>query len=410
MKALVAKGSVLLFLLYTMWYKEAFGDFLPALYGGAALVVITTLLYVDHKPLKAIIPPNGIIWGIGFGIYSLVSGMVVASNRELLVSSIVTYIAFMLICWCICIICRGEKDIQWLLKCITTVCYVCAVYTVFYGKPSDGSINGMYAISMGPENNPNTLGIFMVYGVFSVLYDKKSKLGELVLSLGSVLLFFYVIILTCSRKALACGGLLCFVWLAVFVSDTHNLSNKKEKKIKYGVLVAVLAVGITYFIKEYVNTASFAKIQRLGSDGSSLKRMELYREAVDFFRSSKLFGVGFNQFRLLSSFKTYAHSTYAEVLADGGIFGCIVYFYPIIHAGIALVKEVRKSLSYQTGMLFALFVVEIFLGTAIIFMYGFEHLIIWSILYMKVEEYLYKVTEDEKGEKLCQSFVPLSDS
>lgn len=402
MKSVAAKGSVLLFLLYTMWYKEAFGDFLPGLYGGAALIVITTLLYVDHKPLKAIIPPNGIIWGVGFGIYSLVSGIVVASNRGLLVSSIVTYMAFMIICWCICIICHGENDIHWLLKCITIVCYVCAVYTVVFGKASGNSINGMNAITMSSENNPNALGMLMVFGTFSVLYDKKHKFGELIWMLGSVLLFCYVIILTGSRKSLVSAGLLCFGWLVSFVRDTHNLNNKNEKRIRYGVLMVALAIGITYFIKEYVNTVSFAKMLRLGSDGSTLKRMEMYREGVEFFKSSKLFGVGYNQYRVKSAFNTYAHSTYAEVLADGGFFGCLLYFYPIIKTGVILVKKLKTKLSYQQAMLLALYAVEMLLGVGVIFMYSFGHLLMWSILYMTAEtEYLSEVTDDSRGEMLC---------
>lgn len=406
MKAVAAKGSVFLFLLYILWYKEAYGDFSPALYGGAALIVITTLLYVDHKPLKAVMPPKGIIWSIGFGIYSLITGLVVASNRELLASSIETYMSLLLVCWCICIICNGENDIQWLLKCITIVCYACAVYTLLFGKPY---WNGIYVTTMGPENNPNRLGILMVFGMFSVLYNKRTRVGELALTLVTVLLFFYVIILSGSRKALLSGGLLCLVWLISFVKDTQNLSNRKEKIIKYGLVVAVLAIGSIYFLKNYVNTASFERLQKLIAGGASSNRTEMYKEAVKFFKISKLFGVGFNQFRVLSSFKTYSHSTYAEVLADGGVFGCILYFYPIIKAGITLIKTLKISPSYQIGMLFALYAVEMFLGTGVIFMYGFEHLLIWSILYMTVEkEYLCKATDDRRGEKICQNFAPSS--
>jgi hypothetical protein len=94
------------------------------------------------------------------------------------------------------------------------------------------------------------------------------------------------------------------------------------------------------------------------------------------------------------------------VLADGGIFGCIIYFYPVIQTGFALVRKNRKNMSYQVGMLLALFLVEIFLGTAIIFMYSFEHLIIWSFLYMTVEDSsLIDMKNHNRGEKVCQKSV-----
>ena len=64
MKSVAAKGSVLFFLLYRLWYKEAFSDILLVLYGGTALIVLTTLLYVDHKPLKELLPAKGILLGI----------------------------------------------------------------------------------------------------------------------------------------------------------------------------------------------------------------------------------------------------------------------------------------------------------------------------------------------------------
>ena len=224
--------------------------------------------------------------------------------------------------------------------------------------------------------------------------------------LASVLLFFYVIILTGSRKSLLSGGLLCMIWLIAFIRDTYNLTDRREKRLKYALLLVTLVIGVAYFVKYYIGTVSFERLQILFKDGSSSVRMEMYRESVDLFKTSKLFGIGFNQFRVHSIFRTYAHSTYAEVLADGGVFGCIVYFYPVIQTGFALMKKIRRGLSYQVGMLLALFLVEMFLGTGTIFMYSFEHLIIWSFLYMTVEDSsLIDMKNHNRGEKVCQKSV-----
>lgn len=399
MKSVAAKGSVLLFLLYRLWYKEAFNDILLILYGGTALIVLTTLLYVDHKPLKALLPAKGILIGVYFGVYSLITGLVVATDRGLLVSSIITYMAFLLICVCISVICYGENSFQWLLKCIAIVSYVCAIHTLFFGKPF---YNGIYVTTMGPNNNPNALGIMMVLGMFSVLYNQRKKLYELILPLASVFLFGYVIILTGSRKSLLCGGLLCFVWLINFVIDTHRSTNSKSKISKYVLLIAATTIGVMYFMKHYANTASFERLILLSKDGSSTARMEMYRESFEFFKSAKFFGIGFNQFRVLSSFKGYAHSTYAELLADAGIFGCVLYFYPIIKTGVLLIKQMWNKPSYQVGMLFALYVVEIILGAAVIYMYIPNQLVIWSILYMAAENTsLIDTVDHHKGEMIC---------
>lgn len=408
MKAIAAKTSIFLFLLYMLWYGATYRNVPLFLYGGAMLVVVTTAIYANHRTLGCLVPPKGILLWLGFGAYSLIIGLVVATDRSLLVSSIERYMAFLVVCWCICVICTEENDIQWLLKCIIIVCHICALYTVFFGKQYG---DGVYYISMGPKSNPNSLGILMLYGMFAVLYNKKHKLGEVLGMLVSMLLFFYVVILTGSRKSLISGALLCMVWLIAFVRDTHKIANKREKRLKYALLLIVLVIGWVYFAKHYANTASFTRLQTLFNDGSSFVRMGMYREAVELFKTSKLFGIGFDQFRVLSSFDTYSHSTYAEVLACGGILGCVVFFYPIIQTGIVLVKKLRNSPSYRMGMLLALFLVEIFLGTGMIFMYSFDHLLIWSILHMTAENpELVDRKAHKRGEKLCQKFAPLSGS
>lgn len=398
MKAVASKASIFLFLLYSFWYRSAYRYVSLFLYGGAILVVITTAIYVNHRTMSCLIPPKGILFWVGFGVYSLLTGLVVATDRGLLVSSIVTYMAFMLVCWCICIVCQGENDIKWLLKCIAIVCHVCAIYTVFFGKQS-----GIYAITMGPDDNPNSLGVLMVYGLFSVLYNKKRKVGELLGMLASTMLFFYVIILSCSRKSLLSGALLCLVWLIAFVRDTHKHANRREKSMKYALLLITLAIGGIYFVKYYANTNSFERLQFLGSDGSTHLRLEMYKEGWEFFKSSKLFGIGYKQYMVHSSYGAYAHSTYAEVLACSGIFGCILFFYPIMKTGLAIVKKLRRNPSYQKGMLLSLFLVEMFLATGVIFMYSLDDLIIWSILYMTTENTsLIDMENHNRGEKLCR--------
>ena len=220
--------------------------------------------------------------------------------------------------------------------------------------------------------------------------------------LASALLFFYVIILTGSRKALISCGLLCIIWLITFVKDTRKLADRREKKLKFTLLFAALVISVIYFVKYYANTASFERLQNLLAGGSSIRK-EMYREAVDLFKTSKFFGIGFNQFRVHSIFRTYAHSTYAELLADGGIFGCIIFFYPVIKTGLVLVKKLRKSPSYQMGMLLALFLVEIFLGTVVIYLYDFVSLLIWTILYMIIENVsLIDAKNHNRGEKVCR--------
>ena len=52
MRAKAAKISIFLFLLYLLWYRDAYQHVSLFLYGGTLLVVGTVLLYVNHRPLR----------------------------------------------------------------------------------------------------------------------------------------------------------------------------------------------------------------------------------------------------------------------------------------------------------------------------------------------------------------------
>ena len=382
MKAIAAKGAIFLFFVYLVWFRAAHHHVSLYLYGGTALVAITTLLYVNHKPFKCLIPPKGIMFWMGFAIYSLVVGLVVASDRNQLISSVVTYMAFLFVCYCAYIISRGENDIQWLIKVIIIVCYICAVYTLFWGKPYQTEF---YVTTMGPENNPNTLGTTMVFGMFAVLYSNKQKLGGLVFIFATLTLFTYVIVLTGSRKALLSALVLGVIWFAAFLRDAWKNYKRRGRFLRISLVVAGACFAIAYFTNAYADTASFERMLMLFAKGGMDARQSMYAEAFDMFKTSPLFGIGYDQYRLHSSYGTYSHATYAEVLSCGGIFGSLIYFTPVIWTGYLIYKKLKNEKSYRVGILFALYAVEMFLGTGNIFMYSFMHMTMWTIMFMLLE-------------------------
>lgn len=383
MKAKVSKFSVFLFLLYLLWYTEAKASVALFLYGGTALVAITTIIYTNGKSTRILMPPKGILYGVGYGVYSLVTGIVIAADRSVMASSLKTYLAFLFVCYCIVIICQGEGDISWLLKIIVAICSICMIYTLFWGYRY---YNGVYVITMGPENNPNSLGALMVFGMFAVLYRNEQKTGRLLFSFATVILFGYIIILSGSRKALISATVLCMIWFVTFLKDTWKNCERAERIKRFLLVAIMLGIAFAYFNNAYLKTASFERLLRLFSGGGTNSRWGMYVEAAELFKKSMLFGIGFDQFRVLSSFHSYSHSTYAEVLACGGILGCLIYFTPIIWTGCLIYKKLKKEKNYQAGMLFALYAVEMFLGTVNIFMYTFMHMMMWSILYILTEK------------------------
>lgn len=394
MKFAAAKGSVFLFLLYLLWYTETKGHVSLFLYGGAALITITTLIYINGRTVSLLFPPKGILFGAGYGVYSLVTGIVVAANKGVLVSSLITYFAFLFVCYCIAIICLGERDVSWLLKIIAAVCVLCAIYTLFWGYRYK---NEVYVTTMGPENNPNRLGALMVFGMFAVLYRNERSFGKLLVTCVLSVLFIYVIILSGSRKALISAIALGGFWFVTFLRDTWKKCERMEQVKRLSLAAIMLGIAVAYFTNTYLETASFERFLRLFAENGTSSRWAMYVEAAEMFKKSMLFGVGFDQYRILHFLQTYSHSTYAEVLACGGILGCLIYFSPIIWTGCLVYKRLKKEKSYSAGMLFALYTVEMFLGAVNIFMYTFMHIMVWTILYVLTENEDIYCLEDRFG-------------
>lgn len=392
----LSKFSIFLFLLYLLWYKEAFSNSTLFLYGGTAVVAISTLLYIHGKTYKVLSFPKGIKYAIVYGFYSLIIGGVVARDHGLLISSLVTYFAFLFVCCCICIICIGENDIKWLFKSIIVICIFCAAFTILRGYDY---YNGVMVVTMGPENNPNTLGALMVFGIALMMFRNKRRIMDLVVLLFFMLVFSYVIILTGSKKSLLSAAILILIWLVVYLRDIHKNGMFIHKVITIMILCIAGCFAFYYFTVSYLETASFERMLGLFTSGSTQIRSNMYEEAYEFFKSSPIFGIGYNQFRVISSWGTYAHSTYAEVLADSGIIGSVIYFAPFVSVGITLVKKMGKLKKYEIGVLFAIYCVEVFLGTVNIYMYDFTHMLMWTILFLLSERQYMIIGEVNKGVK-----------
>lgn len=384
MKKFFAHFSIFLFLLYLLWYAEAFNTVAVFLYGGAGLVVLATACYINGRTWREFSLPSGVQLWVLFGIYALISGVVVATDRSVLISALVTYFAFLLVLICIVIIIRGEKNTRWLLRQFICVSVICAIYTVFRGVDY---YNGVMVRTMSAHNNPNTLGVLMIFGTFSILYISKPRIKDLLMNIVPLVLFLYIIILTGSKKALLIDGVLLCIWVIGLFKGLSQSRRILDMVCAY-ILVGVCVVGlITYFLSSYINTASFARMQTMTSSGSTSMRSGMYREAWGMFESNPIFGVGYSQFRVLSQYGTYAHATYAELLADTGIFGTIIFMCPIAITGIKLFKKINSSSKYRWYTLISLYIAELLLGAVNIFFYEFMHLLMWTFLFVE-EGYL----------------------
>ena len=90
-----------------------------------------------------------------------------------------------------------------------------------------------------------------------------------------------------------------------------------------------------------MNSTTILRFLEGSEQGDSL-RLGFYKEAWDHFKTHPVFGIGYNQFRVYNAGGYYSHSTYAEILADGGVVGIILFFAPHIWCVLNLIKIAKK--------------------------------------------------------------------
>ena len=320
--------------------------------------------------------PSIIKMYIIFGINALITGLFVASDYSHLLSSLITYFSFALVCFECWYITYRTGSMNWIFRTIKLVALLCSVYTIIWGVDY---YNGIYVITMSSHNNPNTLGIVMVFGIFSLLYNLEKFNKNIVFNLFILIMFLYTTVLTGSRKSLiACIALIAF-WLTIYIFDLKNQNNP----LKSLIIVLLLMIGgfiVVYYLNNYfAETASFKRLLSLFSEGGSDTRKNLYALAFEYWKMSPVFGIGFNHYRLFSPVSTYSHSTYAEILSCTGIIGTLIFFLPLIKQNFIIIKQLFNNFGkekYLIKICLLMCIIEFFLGFGQIFIYGFSHMLI----------------------------------
>ena len=375
----IGKYAVSALMIYIMFYKEAFGDRQMLLYGTFAVAMLCVLL--DILVRKRIYFKGVPAMYLVYGMYSLCTGLIVASYQRWFLKSMVTYFAFALVCYCAYYISCRIGSSEWILNTIKCAAIICAVYTIVAGVDY---LTEVYVRTMSALNNPHTLGLTMTLGIFSCMSDEKRTKNHFWLNLGLVGLFLVVILLCGSRKNLLASGILILIWIFEIIRSERGMT-KKKISIYAGLLI--MAIGGTYYvITRYMNSASFERmIMLFDSGGASKTRLNMYAEAYNLWKSHILFGVGFCQFQKYSVNGIYSHSSYAEILSCSGLVGALIFFVPI--AGMAK-KMIGKSyiqgeMRYDAVMCCALLLIELLLGTVMIYIYDLVHMMALTYLYMR---------------------------
>lgn len=347
--------------------------------GFMAVLFLLVAIYRKSMPLAAGISMETTLWFI-FAFTSLFTGYFIMSDQTHLVLSVLQYIINLVLIIALCYISRFDENIDFIVNVLLFLAFLCAVTTIVWGQPFAGSDQ----ISMTSSMNPNVLGLLLVFGIFSLLYKLDiSKRSSIVFVLFGTGMMFYTIILTASKKSFLAACFLILYWLlVVFGRMIRNVSINKKILALTVLLVALssYAFYMTPILQDSVIMDRFSTI----STGDET-RIGMYQEAYQFFKSSPLFGIGFNNYRLLSVYHTYSHSTYAEVLACTGLLGAVLYLSAfLIMAGktIKIIADGRtdSTIRLQARNIFGLLTVTLLLGAGVIHFYDMTSSIILAAI------------------------------
>ena len=361
-----------------LFYQQVWGDNHLILYGTAAMAVLSIVIYCirtgtiayDHVPY-------GIWNNLILVIYAVATGFFLVADFMTILRTSITLLAFAAVCIAMCYASAEEGSFEWVLKILVALALLCSIYTLIRGTQWRG-----YGITMSTINNPHSLGAVLNFGVFSVLYLSRNREKKLSLFSVALIVLFSIVTIRCgSRKYLLANTVIEGIWAWAVVREGWKSGDKNRKAITGLMLIAF--AGAAYYIISNVYKGSDSYLRMLNSmDMGNQYRILFYKESWRIFLDHPIFGGGLDQFKVLSGTGFYAHSTYAEAIADFGIVGCVLYFVPFAAVTYRILGRALKSdRDYGDYLLLALCLSQLFIGTVQIFFMEFHLYLAWSILF-----------------------------
>ena len=173
--------------------------------------------------------------------------------------------------------------------------------------------------SLSEFENPNITALKLYVSVISGFYLLYFKCGFFKTTVILTGLSSVAMVLTGSRKT--------FI-IAVIVAAILFISGKK-KYLKVALLVigSIVAYDIIMTNTVIYNIIGW-RLESLsgGADASAIERSRLRLDAINTGLEHIFLGVGLNNSMYYTSIGMYAHNNYAEIFADLGLFGLLIFY------------------------------------------------------------------------------------
>jgi hypothetical protein len=211
-----------------------------------------------------------------------------------------------------------------------------------------------FAGTFANANVAGVHGVMVLVAAFIIFFNARHWLRWVVLVsglTGGLVLCYY----SGSRKAML--GLALMPMIVPWMGQSRD----HEGRIRWARWLLLAAGAVLVAGALLLNTPYLARLVRPLSDGpqveaSSSARMAMLTRAVELWSEHPLLGCGFGGFATLSGFGVYSHTTFGEVLCNGGLVGLtlvlVFYLVPATQlAGLARRPAGERDARLSAGLL-----------------------------------------------------------
>lgn len=222
-------------------------------------------------------------------------------------------------------------------------CLVSGIIIMFSTLPELASAGDNMRLS-GILGNPNVMAIHLTTAAFILLAAEKNKKW---FAIAALIFVFWATIFSGSIKMLLFWGLFLFyAAVRLHLWSSSSYFRKTLLIAGYFFLCSVpLVVGSMLWqqIEELTVTKRFADLLA-GENTSGTTRLAMIEDALAIWVQHPYFGTGIDQFRVVGIYGTYSHNNYAEMLADFGLVGTLLFYLAdILLLSLCLVRLFRDS-------------------------------------------------------------------
>ncbi|WP_162055433.1 O-antigen ligase family protein [Pontibacter pamirensis] len=314
---------------------------------GVSLMLLTGLVFVNESlrfRFIQVLQQKPIIWWGAWVIYSFYNTIYKGSTHDsITIFFFSLFIPFLALCVTYLLYLKSKKILfNTVIGALTSYLALALIF--------DGHV--LFVDRLDGKLNANLIGIYSFILVFFLLLKYVHKQINFLLCFSLSVLPFSVIILSASRKSFAA---LAILMIAFFLTKLKGSIIKKTVVLGFGYLIFYLSAS--YLLE---STQIGERLAKTTEDTESHKALQTgtvldyfgdrgvhYYYGWQLFSENPITGIGLKNFIKEAPLEYVLHSEYMVQLAEGGLFGSILFvlFYFWIGSQLFRLYKSKKELS-----------------------------------------------------------------